>query len=760
MHVWPGTAYPLGATWDGTGTNFALFSEVAELVELCLIDDDGAENRIGLSEVDGFVWHCYLPGVGPGQRYGYRVHGPYEPRRGERCNPAKLLLDPYGKAIDGEVSWHPALYSYVHGDPSRMNTDDSAPFMPRNVVINPYFDWAGDQRLRTPYHETLIYEAHVRGLTLCHPGVPPELRGSYAGLASPAVIEHLQRLGVTAIELMPVHQAVPEPQLAERGLTNYWGYNTIGFFAPHHGYASGTVPHGQVAEFKSMVKTLHQAGIEVILDVVYNHTAESAALGPTLSFRGIDNAAYYRLADEDPSVYLDYTGCGNSLNVRHPHTLQLIMDSLRYWIDDMHVDGFRFDLASALARELHDVDRLSAFFDLVQQDPLVSQVKLIAEPWDVGEGGYQVGKFPPLWTEWNGKYRDTVRDYWRGEPGQLPELASRLTGSADLYETSARRPVASVNFVTCHDGFTLADLVSYDRKHNDANGESSSDGSDDNRSWNCGTEGPSDDRQIVELRDRQVRNFLVTLFFSQGIPMLLAGDELGRTQHGNNNSYCQDNEISWVDWEAAAKHSSLVDFVCALSALRKAHPVLRRRRFFSGLADEATDGQRDIVWLTPSGTEMTGTDWQASYSRALAVCLNGDAISEPGLRGERITDADFALLINAHSDPVTFTIPAAVGTPDASWQLVVDTATAVTVSDSGPGRVLTGPAQAGPPGWPGTAQAAAEAVAAAEAAETAAEVVAAVALADAGTTISVAGRSIVVLRAARPDPGLVLGAGS
>jgi isoamylase len=696
MRVWPGTAYPLGAVWDGSGTNFAIFSEVAELVELCLFGEDGAESRIGLSEVDGFVWHCYLPDVGPGQRYGFRVHGPYDPSRGHRCNPAKLLLDPYGKAVVGEVRWDPALYSYIHGSKhsAAVNTADSAPFMPRNVVINPYFDWAGDQQLRTPYHQTLIYEAHVRGLTLRHPGVPPELRGSYAGLASPPVIEHLKRLGVTAIELMPVHQAVPEPGLVERGLTNYWGYNTIGFFAPHHGYSSATAPHGQVAEFKSMVKALHQAGIEVILDVVYNHTAESAELGPTLSFRGIDNAAYYRLSDDDPSVYLDYTGCGNSLNVRHPHTLQLIMDSLRYWIDEMHVDGFRFDLASALARELHDVDRLSAFFDLVQQDPLVSQVKLIAEPWDVGEGGYQVGKFPPLWTEWNGKYRDTVRDYWRGEPGRLPELASRLTGSSDLYETSARRPVASVNFVTCHDGFTLADLVSYDHKHNEANREGNKDGTDDNRSWNCGAEGPTDDPQILQLRERQVRNFLVTLFFSQGIPMLLAGDELGRTQRGNNNSYCQDNEISWVDWEAAAKQTELIDFVAALSALRKAHPVFRRRRFFSGQAGGSTDGQRDIVWLNPSGGEMTGHDWDSGYARSLAVCVNGDAITEPGPHGERITDADFVLLLNAHSDPVTFTVPPIIGPPQTRWQVMVDTgparAVAVQPAASGPDGELHG----------------------------------------------------------------------
>ncbi len=725
MQVWPGTAYPLGAVWDGTGCNFALFSEVAERVELCLFDAEGAQTKIPVVEVDGFVWHCYLPGIGPGQRYGYRVHGPYEPRRGHRCNPSKLLLDPYGKAVDGQVRWHPSVYSYVLGNPVATNDDDSAPFMPRNVVINPYFDWAGDQQLRTPYHETLIYEAHVRGLTLRHPGVPEELRGSYAGLASSAIVDHLKRLGVTAIELMPVHQTVPEPQLVERGLTNYWGYNTIGFFAPHNGYASETAAASQVAEFKSMVKTLHQADIEVILDVVYNHTAESAGLGPTLSFRGIDNAAYYRLADDDPSIYLDYTGCGNSLNVRHPHTLQLIMDSLRYWIDDMHVDGFRFDLASALARELHDVDRLSVFFDLVQQDPLVSQVKLIAEPWDVGEGGYQVGKFPPLWTEWNGKYRDTVRDYWRGEPGQLPELASRLTGSADLYETSARRPIASVNFVTCHDGFTLADLVSYDRKHNEKNGEHNRDGSNDNRSWNCGTEGQTDDPEINELRQRQIRNFLVTLFFSQGIPMLLAGDELGRTQQGNNNSYCQDNEISWVDWDAAAKHSDLTEFVCALSALRRAHPVFRRRRFFSGQAGGSADGQWDIVWLTPSGKEMTGDAWDTRYSKALAVFVNGNAITEPGPRGERIEDSDFLLLINAHSDPVRFTIPAGLGSPDATWQVVVDTAAAAAAATPGLSQVLTGRNNPEPDSGPETVSP--------------------------NAVVLAAARSLVVLRAAAPE---------
>ena len=673
MQVWPGNAYPLGATWDGSGTNFALFSEAAERVELCLFDEASAESRVTLTEVDGFVWHCYLPAVGPGQRYGYRVTGPYEPRKGHRCNPAKLLLDPYGKAVDGRLLWDPALFGYqLGGPPEVVSETDSAPYMPRSVVINPYFDWAGDRSPRTPYHETVIYEAHVRGLTMRHPDVPPELRGSYSGLATPAVIDHLTRLGVTALELMPVHQSVPEQQLVERGLTNYWGYNTIGFLAPHNGYSQSSEPHGQVPEFKSMVKALHDAGIEVILDVVYNHTAEGGAFGPTLSFRGIDNAAYYRLDDSDPAVYLDYTGCGNSLNVRHPHALQLIMDSLRYWVLEMHVDGFRFDLASALARELHEVDRLSTFFELVQQDPVVSQVKLIAEPWDVGAGGYQVGQFPPLWSEWNGKYRDTVRDYWRGQPATLPEFASRLSGSSDLYETSARRPVASVNFVTCHDGFTLADLVSYNTKHNEANGDNNSDGTDDNRSWNCGTEGPTSDPAIRELRARQVRNFLVTLFCSQGVPMMLAGDELGRTQRGNNNAYCQDNEISWVDWEAE-EPAGLLELTRALSALRRDHPVFRRRRFFSG-QPAGTDGNalRDIIWFTPAGTAMTLADWGSPFARSLGVFLNGNAITEPGPRGEAITDAHFLLLFNAHSEPVPFALPG----PDLApgWVIVVDTA--------------------------------------------------------------------------------------
>src|SRR6266566_3882728 len=599
MRVWPGTPYPLGAVWDGSGTNFAIFSEVAELVELCLFDADGAETRVALSEVDGFVWHCYLPDAGPGQKYGYRVHGPYDLRRGHRCNPAKLLLDPYGKAIDGQVTPSHALYSYPRAGPdlAALNTDDSAPYMPRNVVINPYFDWAGDQQLRTPYHETLIYEAHVRGLPLRHPGVPPELRGSYAGLASPAIIEHLQRLGVTAIELMPVHQSVPEPILAERGLTNYWGYNTIGFFAPHQGYGSAAMAHGHVAEFKSMVKALHQAGIEVILDVVYNHTAEAAELGPTLSFRGIDNAAYYRLADDDPSVYLDYTGCGNSLNVRHPHTLQLIMDSLRYWL---------------------------------------------------------------------------------GQPGCLPELASRLTGSSDLYETSARRPVASVNFVTCHDGFTLADLVSYDHKHNEANGEDNRDGSDDNRSWNCGAEGPTEDKAILALRARQKRSFLATLLLSQGVPMLLAGDEMGRTQRGNNNAYCQDNEISWVDWAVRAEEDqALYDYVRALIKLRADHAVFRRRRFFRGLpARGGRNRLGDIAWFTLAGEEMTGDDWDAGFAKSLTVFLNGRAISEPDRRGERVQDDSFLLLFNASEEDLRFVIPPRRYGP--RWSKVLDTAVHAT----------------------------------------------------------------------------------
>jgi len=678
MHIWPGAAYPLGATWDGWGTNFALFSEVAERVDLCLFDEAGNESRVELTEVDGFVWHGYLPAIGPGQRYGYRVHGPYDPRRGARCTPSKLLLDPYAKAVEGDVTWNEALFDYQWSEPRRRNTVNSAPFMPKNVVVNPFFDWGNDRPPHIPYHETVIYEAHVRGLTLRHPEIPLQQRGTYAGLAHPAVIEHLKRIGVTAVELLPVHQFVAEQAMMSRGLTNYWGYNTIGFLAPHNRYSSAGQRGEQVGEFKTMVKALHTAGIEVILDVVYNHTAEGDHRGPTLCFRGIDNHAYYRLDDGNPWRYVDYTGCGNSLNVRHPHSLQLIMDSLRYWILEMHVDGFRFDLASALARELHDVDRLSTFFDLVQQDPIVSQVKLIAEPWDVGEGGYQVGNFPPLWTEWNGKYRDTVRDFWRGQPATLPEFASRLTGSSDLYETSGRRPVASINFVTCHDGFTLADLVSYNGKHNEGNGEDNRDGTDDNRSWNCGVEGPAENSEVIELRARQKRNFLVTLFLSQGVPMLLAGDEIGRTQAGNNNAYCQDNEISWVDWSRAAAERDLLAFTQKLARLRRRHPVFRRRRFFKGAypgAGDGTDGNStvDIAWLTPSGDEMTDADWRASYAKSVAVFLNGSAITEPDPRGDPVTDRKFLLLFNAGEDPITFTIPEArLGT---DWEIVIDTET-------------------------------------------------------------------------------------
>jgi len=709
-----------------------LFSEAAEQVELCLLNGDEPdhhETRIALTEVDAFVWHGYLPDVAPGQRYGYRVHGPYDPARGHRCNPAKLLLDPYGKAINGEVRWNEAVFSYRFSDPSAINTVDSAPYMPANVVINPFFDWGDDRAPRIPYHETVIYEAHVRGLTLRHPDVPADQRGTYAGLAHPSVIEHLTRLGVTAVELMPVHQFVPEHNLQARGLTNYWGYNTIGFLAPHKSYSSSQQRGGQVGEFKAMVKALHAAGIEVILDVVYNHTAESDHRGPTLSFRGIDNAAYYRLRDDDPRYYVDYTGCGNSLNVRHPHALQLILDSLRYWILEMHVDGFRFDLASALARELHDVDRLSAFFDLVQQDPVVSQVKLIAEPWDVGEGGYQVGNFPPLWSEWNGKYRDTVRDFWRGQPYTLAEFASRLTGSSDLYETSGRRPVASINFVTCHDGFTLTDLVSYNRKHNDANGEDSADGTNDNRSWNCGAEGPTSDPAVRDLRARQRLNFLATLLCSQGVPMLLAGDELGRTQRGNNNAYCQDNETSWVDWDMAGEESSLLEFARGVAELRRNHPVFRRRRFFTGPADGAAGRPGDIAWFTPSGREMTDADWKTGYAKAMGVFLNGDAITEPDPRGERVRDETFLLLFSADSQPARFTLPAEDF--GHSWQVVLDTGAAGSASGGPPATAISGN------GVPHPALPGSEAAVAAQVEPRQHE---------AGSTVMLAGRSMMVLR--------------
>jgi isoamylase len=673
--IWPGDPYPLGATYDGAGTNFALFTEVADHVELCLFDEDGNEERVPLTEVEGFVWHCYLPGIGPGLRYGYRVHGPYDPSRGQRCNPHKLLIDPYAKAVEGAVSWDQAVYGYRFGEPHSRDDSDSAPYMPRSVVINPFFGWGHDRPPATPYHDTVIYEAHVRGLTIKHPKIPEQIRGTYAALGHPEIIDHLTGLGVTAIELMPVHQFVTDHVLAKRGLRNYWGYNTIGFFAPHNEYSSSGERGGQVLEFKAMVKALHEAGIEVILDVVYNHTAEGNHLGPTLSMRGIDNANYYRLVENAPQYYMDTTGTGNSLLMRSPHALQLIMDSLRYWVSEMHVDGFRFDLASSLARELHDVDRLSAFFDLVQQDPILSQVKLIAEPWDVGPGGYQVGNFPARWTEWNGRYRDTIRDLWRGEPAALPEFASRLTGSSDLYQDNGRRPAASINFVTCHDGFTLQDLVSYDRKHNEANGEDNRDGADDNRSWNCGVEGPARG-QVARLREQQKRNFLATLFLSQGVPMLSHGDEMGRTQGGNNNAYCQDNETSWVDWSDVRENWLLLEFTRRLARLRRDHAVFRRRRFFYGRPERGSgDELSDIAWLTPSGTEMTDGDWRNGYAQALAVFLNGEAITEPDRRGRRITGDSFLLLFNAHHMAIPFTIDKDYG---ELWVTELDTAMPIT----------------------------------------------------------------------------------
>jgi isoamylase len=669
MEIWPGSSYPLGATYDGSGTNFGLFSEIAEQVELCLFDEDGAESRVQLPERDAFVWHGYLPNVGPGQRYGFRVHGPFAPEQGPRCNPAKLLLDPYAKAIEGEVDWDEACFSYKFDAPEEFNDADSAAHMPKSIVISPFFSWDNDRHPRTPYNETVIYEAHVKGLTKTHPDIPDNISGTYAALAHPVMLEHYRRIGVTAVELMPVHQFVHDSTLREKDLRNYWGYNTIGFFSPHNDYAASGQRGQQVQEFKAMVKALHEAGLEVILDVVYNHTAEGNQMGPTLSFRGIDNASYYRLVDGDPAHYYDTTGTGNTLLMRHPHVLQLIMDSLRYWVLDMHVDGFRFDLASSLARQFHEVDRLSAFFDLVQQDPIVSQVKLIAEPWDVGEGGYNVGGFPPLWTEWNGKYRDTVRDYWRGESAALAEFASRLTGSSDLYEDDGRRPFASINFVTAHDGFTLHDLVSYNDKHNQANGEGNNDGESHNRSWNCGAEGPTDDIDVVALREQQKRNFLTTLFLSQGVPMLLHGDEMGRTQQGNNNVYAQDNPLAWVDWERAREYDFLTAFTGRLTRLRAEHPVFRRRRFFNGRPVRGTPLD-DIGWFTPAGEQMTDEDWESGFAKSVSVFLNGAGIREPDTRGQRLSDESFFLLFNAHYEAIKFTVPE-LGVE--RWHAVVDT---------------------------------------------------------------------------------------
>jgi len=682
MQVWPGQAYPLGATYDGAGTNFALFSEVARRVELCLMDDDGTELRVELTEVDAFVWHGYLPGIAPGQRYGYRVHGPYDPAHGQRCDPSKLLLDPYAKAIDGQIDGHESLYSYRFNDPNARNVLDSAAHTMVGVVTNPFFDWGHDRPPKHEYADSVIYEAHVKGLTKRHPRIPGELRGTYAALGHPVIIDHLTSLGVTAVELMPVHQFVQDPSLQARGLANYWGYNTIGFFAPHNGYAAYTRAGQQVQEFKAMVKALHAADIEVILDVVYNHTAEGNHLGPTLSFRGIDNASYYRLVDANPSYYFDTTGTGNSLLMRSPHVLQLIMDSLRYWVSEMHVDGFRFDLAATLARQFHEVDRLSAFFDIVQQDPVVSQVKLIAEPWDLGDGGYQVGGFPPLWTEWNGKFRDTVRDFWRSVPSTLGEFASRITGSSDLYEHTGRRPLASVNFVVAHDGFTLADLVSYNDKHNEANGEGNRDGESFNRSWNCGAEGPTDDPAVRALRTRQQRNFLTTLLLSEGVPMLAHGDEIGRTQGGNNNAYCQDNAVAWLDWDLDDERAKLLEFTRRVVGLRRTHPVFRRRRFFAGRPDHGGESELlDIAWFTPVGGHMDDSAWENVEARAVMVFLNGSAIVESDERGDPIVDDSFLLLLNGHYEETVFQLPAKDF--GARWTAALDTDGTVP-----PGRAL------------------------------------------------------------------------
>ncbi len=668
MQVFSGAPYPLGATYDGAGTNFSVFSEVAEQVELCLFDADENETRIPLPESTAYCWYGYLPEVAPGQRYGYRVHGPRDLTCGHRCNSRKLLLDPYSKAVTGEIKWGQAVFDYRFDDPDGPpDESDSAPAMPKSVVINPYFDWSKDHPPGHTLHESVIYELHVKGYTQRHPDIPAEMRGTYAAIGHHVTIDYLTALGVTAVELMPVHQFIHEQHLLERGLRNYWGYNSICYLAPHNEYGlTGHAPGQEVHEFKSMVKRLHEAGIEVILDVVYNHTAEGNHLGPMLSFKGFDNAAYYRLVPDEPRYYMDYTGTGNTLNVRHPHVLQLIMDSLRYWVTEMHVDGFRFDLAATLARELHAVDRLSSFFDIIHQDPIIGQVKLIAEPWDIGDGGYQVGNFPPQWSEWNGKYRDNIRDYWRGCDQTLGELANRFTGSSDLYEGTGRRPHASVNFVTAHDGFTLHDLVSYNGKHNEANGEQCRDGSDDNRSWNCGEEGPTDNPDINALRDRQKRNFLTTLLLSQGIPMLLHGDELGRTQQGNNNAYCQDSNISWIDWEHVDER--LLGFVRSMVHFRREHPAFRRWRWFQGRPIHGT-GVKDIGWYNPQGAEMTSEDWPG-FAKSLQVFLAGD-LDSMGPRGKPIVDDDFYVLFNAHYEALTFTVPARNG--GGEWRKVIDT---------------------------------------------------------------------------------------
>ena len=674
MRVWPGQPYPLGATWNGVGVNFAIFSAHATRVELCLFDSADAKResvRVDLPEHTDMVWHGFLPDARPNQLYGYRIHGPYEPSVGHRFNPSKVVMDPYAKSVARTIQWEDDVFGYTVGSPDEdlsFDTRDSAANAPLAAVVDPAFTWGEDTPLRTPWHNTVIYEMHVRGFTMRHPEVPEALRGTYEALTTQPVIQHLKELGVTAVELMPVHHHARDRHLEERGLTNYWGYNSYGYFAPERRFARSSSPAGAVREFKRMVRALHAAGLEVILDVVYNHTAEGNHLGPTLSLKGIDNASYYRLVADNPRYYMDFTGCGNTLNMRSPQVLQLIMDSLRYWVQEMHVDGFRFDLASALARELYDVDRLASFFDIIHQDPVLSQVKLIAEPWDLGEGGYQVGNFPVLWTEWNGRYRDTVRRFWRGDGGTVSELATRLSGSNDLYAQSGRKPYASINFVTAHDGFTLADLVSYNEKHNEANGDENRDGESNNLSWNCGVEGPTDDRVINELRQRQARNMLATLLLSQGVPMISHGDELGRTQHGNNNGYCQDNEITWVNWDLTEDQKALRDFTRQLVQLRLTEPVLRRRKYFQG---RSIRGGVDVMWLAPDGREMTDEGWTSDYGRSIGMLLSGTSIEEVDERGEPIVGNTLLILLNAHDDRVSFTLP--VLDADRHWRRVFDT---------------------------------------------------------------------------------------
>ena len=667
--------YPLGASYDGAGVNFALFSQVAQKVELCLFDEEDRETRVEMTEQNSYVWHNYLPGIQPAQRYGYRVYGPYDPAKGLRCNPNKLLLDPYAKAIEGNIDGDESLYSYWFKSPedvTSMNTLDSAPHTMKSAVVNPYFDWGNDQHPNISYHDSVIYEAHVRGMTNLNLDVPPDIRGTYAGLAYPSVIEYLRKLGVTAIELMPIHQFVNDSFLQEKGLSNYWGYNTIGFFAPHNAYSSSGQRGEQVNEFKSMVKAYHRAGMEVILDVVYNHTAEGNNLGPTLSFKGIDNGAYYRLVDNDRRHYFDTTGTGNSLLMRSPHALQLITDSLRYWVTEMHVDGFRFDLAATLARQFQEVDKLSAFFDIVEQDPVISRVKLIAEPWDLGSGGYQVGGFPSSWSEWNGRYRDCVRDFWRSQPSTLPEFASRLMGSSDLYQMNGRRPVASVNFITAHDGFTMNDLVSYNEKHNDANGEGNRDGESNNRSWNCGVEGPTTIKDVNDLRQQQMRNMFATLLCSQGIPMICGGDEVARTQQGNNNAYCQDNAISWTNWDLDDSQKDLLEFVSKLIHLRLEHPVLHRRRFFTGREPGDPDDKiPQVEWMDHTGSIMDMEDWSNTHAFSVMIYLNGSDIPEADWYGNQMVDNNFILIFNAHYEPIMFTLPDE--RYGKKWRLVVDT---------------------------------------------------------------------------------------